>query len=41
MENKKFWKVYYEHLEKAAAHAGMYGVWRVAGRKNDCLIFPS
>ncbi|XP_015982509.2 small subunit processome component 20 homolog isoform X1 [Rousettus aegyptiacus] len=21
MENKKFWKVYYEHLEKAAAHA--------------------
>lgn len=25
MENKQFWKVYYEHLEKAATHAGMYG----------------
>ena len=23
MENKQFWKVYYEHLEKAATHAGM------------------
>lgn len=23
MENKKFWKVYYEHLDKAATHAGM------------------
>lgn len=23
MENKKFWNVYYEHLEKAATHAGM------------------
>ena len=22
MENKKFWKVYYEHLENAATHAG-------------------
>lgn len=22
MENKQFWKVYYEHLEKAAAYAG-------------------
>uniref|UniRef100_A0A8C8SVZ5 UTP20 small subunit processome component n=1 Tax=Pelusios castaneus TaxID=367368 RepID=A0A8C8SVZ5_9SAUR len=22
MENKQFWKVFYEHLEKAAAHAG-------------------
>jgi hypothetical protein len=25
MENKQFWKVYYEHLEKAATHAGMQG----------------
>ena len=23
MENKQFWKVYYEHLEKAATYAGM------------------
>jgi len=24
MENKQFWKVFYEHLERAAAYAGKF-----------------